>query len=236
MFVKLSPWQGQVCRASESTEETKQPDQGLMEVESVPVKWQQTKLANVSLPAEKEFKQQSEDSENWRSENDSPPTHELFWSPTWKETIECLYIDPKYSKTYSAPKDLLISDLLQIMKNILQGNGIISIAAPMFQPLAIHNQSICINLVWTCSINPHKPKLHWQQSGHKGIATLATKLSAKGQNNAQFVKLLVQLTAAARLPTLLIFDSLPLSLDFWNLYQGHDSIFGSRTSNSKAKT
>jgi hypothetical protein len=42
MFVKLSPWQGQVCRASESTEETKQPNQGLMEVESVPVKWQQT--------------------------------------------------------------------------------------------------------------------------------------------------------------------------------------------------
>jgi hypothetical protein len=59
MFVKLSPWQGQVCRASESTEETKQPDQGLMEVESVPVKWQQTKLANVSPPDEKEFKQQS---------------------------------------------------------------------------------------------------------------------------------------------------------------------------------
>jgi hypothetical protein len=48
----------------------------------------------------------------------------------------------------------------------------------------------------------------------EGIATLATKLSAKGQNNAQFVKLLVQLTAAARLPTLLIFNSLPLSLDF----------------------
>lgn len=102
------------------------------------------------------------------------------------------------------------------------------VAAPMFQPLAIHNQSICVNLVWTCSINPHKPKLHWQQSVQEGIATLATKLSAKGQNNAQFVKLLVQLTAAARLPTLLIFNSLPLSLDFWNLSQGHDSIFGSK--------